>query len=195
MRATTKTRTMVIAAVMTAVSIVLMAFEMPLPFMPPFLKLDLSAVPILIAAFMFGPGTATMMSATKALLHLTVTSTAGVGELADFIITASFAVSAALVYKYYHSKKGALLACGTGVVAITAAGALANKFLLIPFFSQTMPMDVIFNICGELNPFIKDLNSYILYGAIPFNMIKGTVIAAVTFLVYKKLHSFILKFM
>ena len=93
---------------------VLMYFEMPLPFMPPFLKVDPSAIPILIGSFILGPAAGVAMAFIKAFVHLFSSGTGGVGELADFIITSSFAVSASLVYRRHHTKKGAILACAVG---------------------------------------------------------------------------------
>lgn len=188
-----KTRKLTITALLSAVAAALMALEMPLPFMPPFLKLDPSSVPILIGGFVLGPLSAMVMALIKALIHALSTTTGGVGELADFIITSSFAVTAALIYKRHHSKKGALLACLGGVIAITVAGALANRFLLIPFYSTFMPLDAIFAMCGKVNPLIHDFNSYILFGVIPFNVLKGVTISALTFLVYKKMAGYIKK--
>lgn len=186
-----KTRRLTITAVLAAVAAALMTLEMPLPFMPPFLKIDPSSIPILIGGFVLGPVSAVVMALIKAMVHALSTTTGGVGELADFIITSSFAVTAALIYKNNHTKKGALLACLGGVTAITITGALANKLLLIPFYSTMMPMESIFAICGKVNPLIHDLNSYIIFGVIPFNMLKGIIISALTFLVYKKMAGFI----
>ena len=93
-----KTRVMSITAMFAAIASLLMFFEMPLPFMPPFLKLDISSVPVLILGFMFGPMPAVMAAAVKDIVHVFSTQTGGVGELADFLITSSFAVTASLVY-------------------------------------------------------------------------------------------------
>lgn len=186
-----KTRRLTITAVLAAVAAALMTFEMPLPFMPPFLKIDPSSVPILIGGFVLGPLSAVVMALIKALVHAMSTTTGGVGELADFIITSSFAVTAAVIYKKHHTKKGALLACLGGVIAITLAGIIANKLLLIPFYSTIMPMETIFAVCGKVNPLIHDLNTYIIFGVVPFNMLKGIIISALTFLVYKKMAGFI----
>ncbi len=195
MNVSQKTRKLTITAVLAAVAAALMTLEMPLPFMPPFLKVDPSSVPILIGGFVLGPVSAVIMSLIKALIHALTTTTGGVGEIADFLITSSFAVTAALIYKKHHTKKGAILACIGGVTAITITGALANKLILIPFYSTVMPMDVIFDLCNKVNPLIHDLDSYILYGAIPFNMLKGAIISVLTFLVYRKMAGFINTYM
>ena len=80
-----------------------------------------------------------------------------------------------------------LAACLTGTAAVTVIGALTNKYLIIPFYSKLMPIDSIVSACNEVNPLIDSIDAYILFGAMPFNLIKGLIISALTFLVYKKL--------
>ncbi|MEG1926957.1 MAG: ECF transporter S component, partial [Ruthenibacterium sp.] len=88
------TRKLTAMALFAAISTVLMYIEVPVPLMPPFLKLDISAVPIMIGAFAFGPLEGVVMAFIKALVHLLSTQTMGVGEIADFLITGSFALTA-----------------------------------------------------------------------------------------------------
>lgn len=187
MNRTVNLRRMTVTAMFAAVATVVMFFEMPLPFMPPFLKLDLSSVPILIGSFILGPISGIAMAFIKSFVHFFSTTTGGVGEIADFIMTASFAVTAGAIYRKDHTKKGAITACLAGTFSITVAGVLANKFLLIPFFSTIMPMDAIFSACRAVNPIITDLNSYLMFGVVPFNIVKGLVVTCLTFPVYKKM--------
>ncbi len=195
MKSSIRTRRVTVTAMFAAMATVLMYFEMPLPFMPPFLKVDPSAIPILIGSFILGPAAGVAMAFIKAFVHLFSSGTGGVGELADFIITSSFAVSASLVYRRHHTKKGAILACAVGTVCIAIAGVVANKFLLLPFFGKIMPMEEIFSMCGSVNPLIHDTNSYLLFGALPFNMIKGILVSLLTFPVYKKMSNHIKVFL
>ncbi len=195
MKSSVRTRRITVTAMFAALATILMYIELPLPFMPPFLKVDPSSIPILIGSFILGPTAGIAMAFVKAFVHLLSSTTGGVGELADFIITSSFAVSASLVYRRHHTKRGAVLACIVGTVCITAAGVLANKFLLLPFFSKVMPMEAIFSACGAVNPLIHDTGSYLLFGALPFNMMKGVLISLLTFPVYKKMSSHIKAFL
>ena len=95
----TKTMKITYTAIFAAIAAVLMYFEFPLPFMPPFLKVDLSGAAILIGAFIFGIGPAIMMILIKDLIHVTQTQTGGSGELQDFILLALFVIVAVSVYK------------------------------------------------------------------------------------------------
>ncbi len=185
------TRKIAVAGVFAAIAAILMYFEFPIPFIPPFLKIDLSNVPILLGAFLFGPWYAVAMAFIKDVVHTFSSTTGGVGQLADFIMTSAYAVTAGMVYRTSKSRTGAFIACIAGTVAITIAGALANFYILIPFYAKIMPLEVIWSLCAKVNPIITDLPSYILYGVIPFNLIKGTLISLLTFFLYKKLSGFI----
>lgn len=194
MKNTVKVRRITVTAMFAAIATILMYFETPLPFMPPFLKLDPSAIPILIGSFILGPMAGMVMVFIKAFVHFFSSTTGGVGELADFIITSSFVVTAAFIYRRYHTKKGAVLACIGGTLALATVGVLANKYLLLPFFSSVMPMEAILAACGKVNPLITDIDSYLLYGALPFNLMKGTILSLLTFPVYKRMSTHIKRF-
>lgn len=192
-RKSTSARKLVTIALFAAIATILMYFEVPLPLMPPFLKLDISAVPIMVGAFALGPIEGVVMALIKALIHLLSTQTAGVGELADFLITGSFALTAGLVYRRHKSKKGARIASIASVFVITLVGCLANYFVLLPFYANAynMPLEAVLEMCQTVNPAINSLFTYIVLGIAPFNLIKGTVVALLTFVVYKRLSHFI----
>ena len=190
-KASSKIRRMTLIGIFSAISAVLMYFELPLPFMPPFLKFDTSGVPILLSSMLFGPSAAISATLIKDLIHVLSTTTGGVGELADFLIMSTFSIVVGLIYRRRSDRKGVLLATLAGTVTCAFVGALANYYLLIPFFSKIMPLDAIFAACAEINPAIDGLSAYIFFGALPFNLIKGLILTAFTFLLYKKLEGFL----
>lgn len=185
----TKTRTITYTALFAAIAAVLMYFEFPLPFMPPFLKVDLSGAATMIAGFTMGPVSAVIVTLIKDLVHVLSSQTGGVGELADFLCTSAFAVTASVIYRRYHTRKGALVSCGAAIAVMTVCGMLANRFLLIPFYSKIMPIDAILSACAQINPLIGSLDTYILFGAGPFNLLKGVILSLITVLLYKRLSS------
>lgn len=189
-----RTRTLTYTALMAAISTVVMFFEFTFPPFPPFLKFDLSGLPILLTAFIMGPVQAVVVTLIKDLFHVLSTTTGGVGELADFLILSAFALTAGTIHRKMPSVKGTAIACLCGTVVIAIVGALANYFLLIPFFSQLMPIDAIIAACNAVNPAVDSLMGYILFGAVPFNMAKGIVISVVTVVTYKKL-AHVMKFL
>lgn len=174
-------------AVLGAVSAVLYYFEVPI--IPPIYKLDLSAVPALIAGFAMGPGASLGVMAVKDLIGLTHTSSMGVGELADFLMSGSMTVVASVIYTKRHTLKGAVLSLLTGTVAMGLVGALANYFIMIPFYVQVMnmPMEVIISLIANTVPAVDSLWKMILLAVVPFNLLKGAVLSVMTLLLYKRI--------
>ena len=174
-------------AVLGAVSAVLYYFEVPV--IPPIYKLDLSAVPALIAGFAMGPGASLGVMAVKDLIGLTHTSSMGVGELADFLMSGSMTVVASMIYLKRHTLKGAVLGLSLGTLAMGLIGALANYFIMIPFYVQVMnmPMEVILSLIAKTVPAVDSLWKMILLAVVPFNLLKGVALSIVTMLLYKRI--------
>ena len=188
----TKASKITYTAVFAAIATVLMYFEFPLPFMPPFLKVDLSGAVVLIGAFIFGIGPAITMIGIKDLIHLTQSQTGGSGELADFLMLSTLVIVAVLIYRAHKTRKMAAIGCVVGSVAMACMGMLTNYFLIIPFYSAVgMPIDQILALCATINPSINGMGAYLLVGVLPFNLIKGAILTVITMLAYKKLSTFI----
>jgi riboflavin transporter FmnP len=180
------TKTFVITAMFAALSAALMFFEFPVPFLPPFLKLDLSDIPVLIGAFVLGPVPALAIVLIKDVIHLLNTQTAGVGELADFLVTGTFALTAGYIYRGMKGKYSAIVGSVIGIIAMTIMGAVSNLYILMPFYEKIMGFTL-----KEMN--ISSLNAYIVYAIVPFNIIKGIIVTIVALIVYKRLSELIFK--
>ena len=120
-------------------------------------------------------------------MQLLTTSTGGIGEIANFLMGASYVVTAGFIYKRHKTKKTALLACIAASFVMGAAAALANYFILLPLFETFMPLDQLIASFGAFLPFIHTKLDIVLFNALPFNILKGLVIGGVTMLIYKKL--------
>ncbi|MCD5415211.1 MAG: ECF transporter S component, partial [Clostridiales bacterium] len=83
--------------------------------------------------------------------------------------------------------KHALVGLIVGTITMTIAGALANIYILIPFYANIFPIEAIINMGTVINENITDVNSLVLYGITPFNIFKGIIISLVTMLIYKKI--------
>lgn len=186
-----KTSKITYTAIFAAIATILMYIEFPIPFMPPFLKVDLSGAVVLIGAFIFGIAPSIAMILIKDLIHLTQTSTGGSGELADFLMLSTLVIIAVLVYRSRTNRKAAVVGCTLGTVAMAGMGMLTNYFLIIPFYSQVMPLEAIFEMCAAVNPYVTGMQGYLLLGVLPFNLIKGAILTVITMLAYKKLSTFI----
>lgn len=180
-------RTISMTAMLTAVAYLLAFIEFPVPLSPSFARMDLSDLPALIGAFAFGPVTGLLIELFKNALQLLTTSTGGVGELANFLMGASYAVTAGLIYKHRKTKKTALLACVAASVVMGIAAALANYYILLPLFETFMPLEQLIASFGEFLPFIRTKLDIVLFNAFPFNLLKGLVIGCVAMLTYKRL--------
>mgnify|MGYP005891581453 CR=1 FL=1 len=181
--------TITTVGMLAAISGVLMVIELPLFFAPPFYKLDFSELPVLICAFSLGPVAGVVCEFLKVLIHLLLkgTSTAFVGDLANFLVGCSFVLPASILYQKLLSKKGAVasLALGTGVM--TVFGSLFNAWFLIPRFAVMygLPLDAIIAMGTQVNGAITDLSTLVLLAVVPFNLLKGCLNATITVLLYK----------
>jgi len=176
-------------AILGAFATVLMLIEFPLFFAPNFYKLDLSEIPVMVGAFALGPLAGLAIEAVKILVNFMIngTETAGVGELANFLIGASFIVPASIVYYHHKSKKSAVIGMGLGILSMVIFGSLMNAFFLLPFYATLFHMNVSdFVAMGTaINPLITNLGGLILWAVIPFNLVKGLLISSIVLLLYK----------
>lgn len=181
------TRSITMTAMLAAVSYILAFVEFPVPLSPAFAKMDLSDFPALIGAFAFGPISGIMIEFVKNGLQLLSTSTGGVGELANFLIGASFVLAAGFVYRLHKTKKAAWAACMAGSFIMGIIAAAANYFLLLPMFEIFMPLEQVIASFGAFIPFIRTKLDVVLFSVLPFNVLKGLVIGIFTMAVYKRL--------
>lgn len=181
------TRTVTMTALLAAVSYILAFFEFPVPLSPAFARMDLSDFPALVGAFAFGPVSGIMIELVKNGLQLLSTSTGGVGELANFLIGASFVGTAGFVYRFHKTKRMAWAACVVSSVIMGVVAAIANYFILLPMFEVFMPLEQVIASFGAFIPFIRTKLDVVLFNVLPFNMLKGLVIGIFTMLVYKRL--------
>lgn len=185
------TKTVVVVGMFSAVATVLMLFEIPMPFAPSFYKLDFSELPALIAAFAYGPVAGVMVEFVKIVLKTLIkgTSTAFVGELANFVIGCSLILPAAIIYRFKKTKKNAIIACIVGTAVITIIGPVFNAVYLLPAFAALygMPLEAIIGMGTAINPAITSVGKLVIFSVAPLNLIKGVSVSILTMLIYKPL--------
>lgn len=178
-------------AVFSAIAAILMFLEIPLFFAPSFYKIDLSELPVLICAFYMGPVSGVVCELLKILLKLLLkgTSTAYVGDFANFLVGCAFILPAAVLYPLHKSRRGAIFALAAGTVSLTVFGSLFNAWYLIPRFAELygMPLDAIIGMGTIVNSAIHDLSTLVLFAVVPFNLLKGALVSLLTFLLYKRI--------
>ena len=174
-------RNLVQIGMLGAVSVVLMMFEIPLFFAPSFYKIDLSEIPVLIGTFAMGPVAGMFIELIK------VSSTAGVGDFANFLIGCAMIVPAGLIYQKKKSKKSAVIGMIAGTLFMAFIGCFLNAFVLLPAYGKAfgMPVDALVAMGTAVNPAINSLLTFVVLAVAPFNILKGLIVAVITFLLYK----------
>jgi len=186
------TKNVALMGMFGALAGVLMIFEIPLPFIAPsFYGLDFSEVPILVGTFALGPVAGVIMELLKIMIKLVLkpTSTAFVGEFANFVIGCFLIVPAGIIYRLKKTKKGAMTGMVAGTVAMTVIGVVVNALVMLPFFAKFfgMPLATIVGMGAAINPAVYNVWTFALICVGPFNLIKGTVVSLVTSLIYKRI--------
>ena len=184
-----RTRYLVISAMLSAVSIVLMQFDFSVPFMPSFIKMDLSDLPALIGAYSMGPLYGVIIALVKNLLHLLRTSTGGIGELSNFLLSALFVLPAGLIYQKKKTRKRAIMGAVLGAVSMAVFSVITNYFIVYPVYTAFMPMETIIAMYQAILPGIKDgdLLSCLVIFNMPFTFVKAMLSVVITLLIYKPL--------
>lgn len=190
-RQASKARRLCIVAVCSAIATVLHMLDFPLPFLAPgFYKLDFSELPVMLCGFYLGPASAVACEGVKILLKLLLkgTSTAFVGDFANFAVGCSLVLPAVIVYHTKKCRARALWGLAVGTAFLTVFGSLFNAVYLLPRFSQLygLPLDAIIAMGGKINGRISSLQSFVLLAVAPLNLIKGVTVSALTLLLYKK---------
>ena len=185
------TRYITYTAILSAIAGVLMLFEIPLFFAPSFYKLDLSELPVLICTFYLGPVAGVISELVKVMLKLILkgTSTAFVGDFANFAVGCSFVLPATIVYHSRPSRKQAICGLAIGTLVMTVFGSAFNAIYLLPKFAALfgMPLDVIVGMGTKVNGAITSVPTLVLFAVVPFNLLKGVVVSLLTMLLYKRI--------
>ena len=171
-------------AILAAAASILFLIEIPIV---AFYKLDLSNIPVLLGAFSMGPVPGLVILAIKSAIGLLHSSSAGVGELADFVMGAALVAPAAVIYYRNKNRKNAIIGMAVGTVCMVVVGVLMNKWVMLPFYMGAYHMDME-KILAYANVAGVDTEwKLLLMITGPFNLLKGVVLSLVTALIYKPL--------
>ncbi len=191
MHRVTPAKRITIVAVCGAIATVLHMLDFPLPFLAPtFYKLDFSELPVLLCGFYLGPAAAVTCEALKILLKLLLqgTSTAFVGDFANFTVGCSMVLPAVIIYHIYKTKKSAIVGLTVGTICLTVFGSAFNAVYLLPKFSQLygLPLESIIAMGSKIHPSITNISTFVLLAVAPLNLLKGGAVSVLTMLLYKR---------
>lgn len=191
MRQVTVARRVSIIGICAALATILHILDFPLLFIAPeFYKLDFSELPVLLAGFFLGPSATVACEGVKILLKLLLkgTSTAFVGDLANFVVGCSFVLPATIWYHLRKSKTSALIGLVLGTLSMSILGSAFNAVYLLPKFAQLfgMPLEVIVSLGTKIHSGVTNVSTFVLLCVAPLNIVKGTLVSIMTLLLYKR---------
>lgn len=138
-----------------------------------FLDIEFSDIPAIIISFAEGPLAGVLTELIKNLIHLLITRTGGVGELANFVINGAFVFTLGIIYKQNKTKKNAVIALLTATVVLTVFAFFVNLYIMLPLYMKDA------GFADKLNLVIRTIT--------PFNVVKGIVLSVITMLIYKRI--------
>ena len=189
------TRYIAMTAMLSAVSAVFMMFlQFPISFLiPSFIEMDFSDLPALVASFSMGPVWGVIVAFVKNLMHLLLgfSTTGGVGELSNFLLSTIFVATAGVIYRLNRSRKGALLGATLGALAMAGISVLTNYFVMYPIYYSFLPQEAVLGMYQALLPSVDSILEALFIFNLPFTFAKGMLNTLLTFLIYKRISSFI----
>ena len=180
-----------IIGISAAIAAVLHVLDFPLVILAPeFYKLDFSELPVLLCGFYLGPSATVVCEGAKILLKLLLkgTSTAFVGDLANFVVGCSLVLPATVFYHAHKSKHSAIIGLAIGTLVMTVFGSAFNAVYLLPKFAQLygIPLDTIIAMGTAIRGGVSNISTFVLLCVAPLNLLKGTVVSVLTMLLYKR---------
>lgn len=186
---TTKNLTMI--AMFSAISAVLMVFEIQLPFSPSFVKFDFSDLPVMLGGFLIGPFAGGIIAFMKVLLHFLLNGTTSffVGDLSNLLLTLSLVLPASFIYQQKKTKKTTIQGLLVSIICTSLLAIIFNLFLIFPLYLKVLNLKMVdlINMIHVVNPLVKDRFTMIVFSLLPFNLFKYSIVSMITMLSYKKL--------
>lgn len=190
-RRVTPARRVSIIGICAAIATVLHILDFPLVFLAPeFYKLDFSELPVLLCGFFLGPSATVACEGVKILLKLLFqsTSTAFVGDFANFVVGCSMALPATILYHAHKSKHAAIIGLVAGSLSMTIFGTAFNAVYLLPKFAELygISLESIIAMGAKINGNIHNVTTFVIICVAPLNLIKSAIVSLLTMLLYKK---------
>lgn len=191
-----RTRKLVIYGFMGALAYVLMLIHLPFKYLG-FLEIEFSDIPAIVIGFAYGPVGGVIVEVIKnAIKAITASTTGGVGELSNLIVSIAYIVPSSIVFRRLKDK-GMLrniLAGLSGVIGISLMGIIINYYVTVPLYAKLFGgMDAVIGVCSATVPAIDSMAKVVILGITPFNIVKGVIISIVGILVYKSMRKLIIK--
>jgi riboflavin transporter FmnP len=175
-------------ALLSAIAYLIMYLQFPLPLIPVFLQIDLSDIPALIAAIMYGPLAGVVVEAVKNIIHAFVMGSV-IGEAANFFAGSLFIVVSTYIYHKRKTLRSLIIGMGAGTLVMAGVMSVANYFIIFPLYAYFLGFSIeqAVQLAKAANHSIHDLISLIVLAILPFNIIKGIIISILALPIYARL--------
>lgn len=174
---------LIILALLATISFLLFFLNFPLPFLPPYLKIDFGDVPALMAALIFSPLAGVIVVAIKNFLYLVIGGGDPVGVVANFFAATMFILPVAFLYHKYKGVKSIISGLVAGTIIMAIGMSILNYLVILPVYALFMGME-------EMA--IDSVKwAAVIFGILPFNMIKGVMVGLLFVPLFTKMRSWI----
>ncbi|MCD2136947.1 ECF transporter S component [Salinicoccus halitifaciens] len=170
-------RKLIIISILSAISFVLMLLQFPIPFIPPYLTVDLSDIPAFIGFILYGGLTGSMIIILKILIYGLLAASEPIGPLANLLASFSLLLPVYFIYMRHKTTKSLIIGFIAGTISLTVVLSILNYFVLLPLYGMIV----------DQTDIIENLRIIVTAGIIPFNIIKGIIVGLVALIIYKKL--------
>lgn len=174
---------MIILALFGTISLLLFFLNFPLPLLPPYLKVDFGDVPALIAGLIFSPMAGVIVIAIKNGLYLLVGGGEPVGVAANFLAASMFVLPVSILYHKHKTVKSVISGLVVGTIVMAIGMSVLNYLVLLPIYAWFMGME---------DMKIESVKrAAVLFGILPFNIIKGVIVGLLFVPLFMKMRHWI----
>ncbi|MBO8156716.1 MAG: ECF transporter S component [Bacillaceae bacterium] len=179
MKQSSKLVKLIVLSLLSTISMILMLLDFPLPFLPSYLKVDFSDIPAIVAAFIFSPIAGVLVEGLKNALYFLYSGSGDpIGVTANFIAGSMFVLPVAMLYHKFRTVKSVMSGLIASTIVMALGMSVLNYFIILPAYSWFMGWET-------MSPAVK--LTTILAGILPFNAIKGILIAVLFIPLFIKL--------
>lgn len=180
----TDVKKLTVTAMLSAIAVVLMYMEIPVPLMPGFIKLDISDLPALFGSFVYGPLCGVVICLVKNIMHAFGSSTFFVGEISNFILGSAFVIPAGLLHKKMNNRKGMLTGSLSGAVLMAALSVISNYFFVYPIYYNFMSKSAVLKAYQAILPSVDSIFEALVVFNVPFTLVKGLICVVFAWILY-----------
>lgn len=184
-KGSSKLTKMVVIALLATVSFILFFLSFPLPLLPPYLKVDFSDVPALLAGLIFSPWAGVLVVLLKNLMYFALKgATDPIGIPANFIAGTLYVFPVAYFYhKYKKNVKSIIIGLVVGTLVMAIIMSLLNYLIILPAYLWISGVEEGLSSSAKM--------ATVLSAILPFNLLKGIIVSLLFIPLFIKMREWI----